>query len=221
MSYLDMLRTLDEEGDSSETPKSPSVESVETPSKPSTDTLDTSPSGDFQKAALPDGGYSCPPPLIDADHEDIPHRLWLVSTGAETRSVSFCPPVALSEVMKLYPGAQVAPAPEPDPNPPLLPPETEATINAWLDHIGERHAEDRAELLANCRRDPDGLSGILRLAAEAGRLELSKWTDANGTERESWNLTADSLVSARTVRPGGGKRGKPAAAPFNDVLPTF
>ena len=55
----------------------------------------------------------------------------------------------------------------------------------------------------------------------AGRLELSKWTDANGTERESWNLTADSLVSARTVRPGGGKRTNPAQAPLNDDLPTL
>ena len=53
----------------------------------------------------------------------------------------------------------------------------------------------------------------------AGRLELSKWTDANGTERESWNLTAASLVSARSVRPAGGKRGKPAQAPFNDDRP--
>jgi hypothetical protein len=49
-------------------------------------------------------------------------------------------------------------------------------------------------------------------AVELGRV--------GSTERESWN-TADSLVSARSVRPGGGKRGKPAAAPFNDSLPTF
>ena len=106
-----------------------------------------------------------PPPLTDADHEDMPHRLWLVSTGAETRSVSFCPPAALSEVMKLYPGATVEPAPEPDPNPPVLPPETEAALVRWLDAIGETDAGIRDEFLLNCRRDPTGLANILEVAA--------------------------------------------------------
>ena len=67
----------------------------------------------------------------------------------------------------------------------------------------------------------------------SGRFELSRWTDAEGNERESWQLIADGLVSARTVRPGGkrGARGNgnastgPAnaseAAPFNDELPPF
>ena len=109
-----------------------------------------------------------PPPRTDADHEDMPHRLWVVSTGAETRSVSFCPPAALPEVIKLYPGAQVAPAPEPDPNPAHLPPETEAALVRWLDAINETDALIRAEFLLNCRRDPDGLSGILRLAVDRG-----------------------------------------------------
>lgn len=52
MSYLDMLRTLDDTANFSEAPKSASVESVEsveTPSKPSIDTLDTTPTGPFQK----------------------------------------------------------------------------------------------------------------------------------------------------------------------------
>lgn len=70
--------------------------------------------------------------------------------------------------------------------------------------------------------------------AAAGKLELSKWTAEDGTERESWNLTADSLVSARTVRPGGGKRqqqepqhyrpsGPDWQAPrgFDDTIPPF
>ena len=67
----------------------------------------------------------------------------------------------------------------------------------------------------------------------AGRFELSRWTDAEGNERENWQLIADALVSARTVRPGGkrGARGNgnastaPAnggeSAPFNDELPPF
>ena len=63
--------------------------------------------------------------------------------------------------------------------------------------------------------------------AASGRLELSRWTAADGTERESWNLIADALVSARTVRPGGGKRRQQARAttepstPFDDALPAF
>ena len=108
-----------------------------------------------------------PPPRPDADHEDMPHRLWVVSTGAETRSVSFCPPAALPEVIKLYPGAQVAPAPEPDPNPAHLPPETEAALVRWLDSIDETDAEIRAEFLLNCRRDPAGLTNLLGIIAKA------------------------------------------------------
>jgi len=114
-----------------------------------------------------------PPPLTDADHEDMPHRLWVVSTGAETRSVSFCPPAALSEVMKLYPDARVEPAPEPDPNPPPLPPDVVATVNRWLDHIGEHHEADRAELLRNCAANPEALAGLLGIIAEAGIITAS------------------------------------------------
>jgi single-stranded DNA-binding protein len=41
----------------------------------------------------------------------------------------------------------------------------------------------------------------------AGRMELSRWTDAEGNARDNWQLIAESLGSARTVRPGGGRRG--------------
>ena len=49
----------------------------------------------------------------------------------------------------------------------------------------------------------------------------------DGQERASWWLTAEAIVSARTVRPGGGsKRAEPTktaptadGAPFNDPLP--
>ena len=39
-----------------------------------------------------------------------------------------------------------------------------------------------------------------------GRLQFSRWTDRDGDEREQWQVLADALVSARTVRPGGGRR---------------
>jgi hypothetical protein len=71
MSYLDMLRTLDEDGDSSEMPKSPTVETVETPSKPSIDGLDGSPSGTFQKITPPEP----PPDLTDDERADLREAL--------------------------------------------------------------------------------------------------------------------------------------------------
>ncbi|WP_295882567.1 hypothetical protein [uncultured Thiohalocapsa sp.] len=60
---------------------------------------------------------------------------------------------------------------EPEPTqrcPPPLAPETEAALVRWLDAINETDAQIRAEFLLSCRRDPDGLSGILRLAADRG-----------------------------------------------------
>lgn len=67
MRYLDLLRTLEENGESSQMPGSPTVETVETPSKPSIDGLDSLPSGDFQKITLPDAAASCPPEMTEAD----------------------------------------------------------------------------------------------------------------------------------------------------------
>ena len=46
-----------------------------------------------------------------------------------------------------------------------------------------------------------------------GPLERSYWTDQNGEVRESWGIVVDSLVSARTVRPGHRKTRKKAHAP--------
>ena len=67
------------------------------------------------------------------------------------------------------------------------------------------------------------------LIAVMGPLHLNRYTARDGTERQGWSLTVDSLMSARAVRPGGGKRGaaqRPSAAAsgaadaeFDDVLP--
>ena len=67
--------------------------------------------------------------------------------------------------------------------------------------------------------------------AASGRLELSRWQSEDGTERESWQMVAAHLHSARTARPGGKGRGAPqeeppkgprtppsASAPFDDDL---
>ena len=44
------------------------------------------------------------------------------------------------------------------------------------------------------------------LLAVMGGLTRRKYTGRDGNERESWSLTAESILSARTVRPGGRKR---------------
>ena len=64
------------------------------------------------------------------------------------------------------------------------------------------------------------------------RLYRTKFTGRDGQEREGWSLTVDAIMSARTVRPAGGrKRPQPADAtaavasspdseePLNDPLP--
>ncbi len=70
------------------------------------------------------------------------------------------------------------------------------------------------------------------LIACMGALTKNRYTAHDGQERESWSLNVESIVSARTVRPGGGRTSRrrdvsiaPAGAsadngaPFNDPIP--
>ncbi len=70
------------------------------------------------------------------------------------------------------------------------------------------------------------------LIAAMGPLHRTRFTGRDGQEREGWSLTVESIVSARTVRPGGGRTsrrrevsiapaGAPASngAPFDDPIP--
>lgn len=43
------------------------------------------------------------------------------------------------------------------------------------------------------------------LVSVAGNIQISQWTDQNGEMRQGWQVIADSVISARTVRPGGRK----------------
>lgn len=52
-------------------------------------------------------------------------------------------------------------------------------------------------LCRHAKGDPIGVSG---------RLQMNRWTDREGKEHERLQIVADSIVSARTVRPSGGKR---------------
>lgn len=41
------------------------------------------------------------------------------------------------------------------------------------------------------------------LLSVAGNMQVSQWTGQNGETRQGWQVIADSVISARTVRPGG------------------
>jgi single-strand DNA-binding protein len=59
------------------------------------------------------------------------------------------------------------------------------------------------------------------LLAAMGQLTRRSYTDREGIEREGWSLNCESIVSARTVRPGG-KRNRPeggARPDFDDEIP--
>ena len=52
------------------------------------------------------------------------------------------------------------------------------------------------------------------MIAVTGRMTQSRWKDkATGEDRTGFSLMADSIVSSRTVRPGGGKRKQPSRQP--------
>ncbi len=46
-----------------------------------------------------------------------------------------------------------------------------------------------------------------------GRIKINRYTNRDGEAREELSIMADSLVSARTVRPGGGRKKQATAAP--------
>ena len=46
-----------------------------------------------------------------------------------------------------------------------------------------------------------------------GRVKINRFTNRDGEAREELSIMADGLVSARTVRPGGGRKKKAVAAP--------
>ncbi|HHJ0962361.1 TPA: single-stranded DNA-binding protein [Escherichia coli] len=67
------------------------------------------------------------------------------------------------------------------------------------------------------------------LVSVAGNMQVIQWTGQNGETRQGWQVIADSVISARTVRPGGKTRkttgtqgNKPPAGgddPYGDDIP--
>jgi hypothetical protein len=86
----------------------------------------------------------------------------------ESLTVSFTPAVSHAEALEQYPNA-VAAEPVPDSttgavDPVQMTPEDEATIRAWLDHIGETDLAAIAEVLDKCLHDPDARTYYLAQA---------------------------------------------------------
>lgn len=54
------------------------------------------------------------------------------------------------------------------------------------------------------------------MLSASGRLQVRQYTGSDGAQREQWQVVADALVSARTVRPGARK-----ARPAGDAAPAF
>ena len=70
-----------------------------------------------------------------------------------------------------------------------------ATETLWFNVVAfGRVAES---LAGHSKGDPVSVSG---------RLQFSRFQSRDGEDREQWQIVADALVSARTVRPGGGRR---------------
>jgi single-strand DNA-binding protein len=80
----------------------------------------------------------------------------------------------------------------------------ETEVTEWIGLIAFGKA---AELLARQRKSD--------IVAAMGTLTKSTYTARDGTERTNWSLTVESLISARTVRPGS--RQPPSGRPIADT----
>ena len=90
-------------------------------------------------------------------------------------------------------------------------PMTTGTIAVEVE-LRERGAETAAETLwlqvCAFGRQADDLARHAKgdPVSVAGRLQMTRYQTREGAARESWQCIADSVVSARTVRPKGGRR---------------
>ncbi|EFO0813376.1 single-stranded DNA-binding protein [Escherichia coli] len=70
----------------------------------------------------------------------------------------------------------------------------DGTATMWLSVLAFGR---QAEALAKHRKG--------ELLSVAGNMQVNQWTGQNGEIRQGWQVIADSVISARTARPGGKK----------------
>ena len=59
------------------------------------------------------------------------------------------------------------------------------------------------------------------LISVSGRIQRNIWTTQTGEQKEQLQIVADSIVSSRSVRPGGGKRRNESKPPHAERQPSF
>jgi len=97
-------------------------------------------------------------------------------------------------------------------------------VTASLAVNAARHGEPEITEWINVAAFGRAADALLRhskgdLVAAMGPLVRQRWTGGDGNPREGWALTAESIVSARTVRPGGNRKPaeeRPDASPGPD-----
>lgn len=73
--------------------------------------------------------------------------------------------------------------------------EAEGSAATW---IGVRAFGRGAETLAKHTKGD--------LISVSGRFQLSRWRGQDGKDHEQFQLVADTVISAKSVRPGGGRK---------------
>ena len=109
------------------------------------------------------------------------------------------------------------------------------TVEARID--GEGGAEETlwlSVLAFGCVAEDLARSAKGDPVSVSGRLTLNRYQSRDGEDRETWQVLADAVVSARSVRPRGGRRKgegnggeradhrgatAPASADFDDDIP--
>ena len=59
-----------------------------------------------------------------------------------------------------------------------------------------------------------------QMVAAIGKLTRGRYTGKDGTERESWTLLAESVITAKSARPGGGRQRPNGDDRHRDQSPT-
>ncbi len=175
MSYLDMLRALEESSVFLETPSAPTTETPKTPANSSFEGFDGASPGAFEKTRTPNGGPSetinPPPPPTDRERAQIAR--------------------CIGSVRESKAGAPVAPTVE------SLSPSDKAAIGDWLDRVDESDPEIRAQILDRARTDTKARAAYLADAHTSRIRWLWRLRDSNNAA--GWLVTTLSTADPKTA----------------------